>query len=201
MIKGKEFMPGKFKSTESYDSTLKGILERSQRMNEKIQSRVREQTQIWNEFGNRLAGHLSRIQNDFFWLAKNPEDPIGAGGYKGWTSAEIVDYYFVLYGTYDLPKKQQIVGEKTMLDLTLHENKKRGKMEGYEDLREIMEENLSEEKIKQIIKIIDEKTQDDASTYELSALLIERDKLKKDDPRRKELAKIIKTKINSILTR
>jgi hypothetical protein len=41
---------------------------------------------------------LLGYRNDFYALAKNPNDEVGAGHYEGWTPAEIEELYRVLYG-------------------------------------------------------------------------------------------------------
>ena len=50
------------------------------------------------ELGKYEKKMLANLQNDFFHLVKNPDDPSGGGFYKGWTPEEIRSLYFVLYG-------------------------------------------------------------------------------------------------------
>lgn len=78
---------------------------------------------------------------------------------------------------------------------------KRGEQKTFDDFRDIMGSNMSDQEITGMIERIDHLTQDDASTYELNALLIERDSLKEGDPRRKEVGETIREKINAILSR
>ncbi len=94
--------------SESYDPRLNEVIERSKNASEKIKNQVFKLTQRRSFFENSLRKHLDYIRRDFSWLIKNPEDQIGGGEYKGWTSEEIKEYYFVLYGTDDFPKQSEV---------------------------------------------------------------------------------------------
>lgn len=41
---------------------------------------------------------LEERRNDFLNLIDDPDDPCGGGNYQGWTSEEMRQLYFVLYG-------------------------------------------------------------------------------------------------------
>lgn len=74
------------------------ISQRASTASEKVRKRVEERIvpQI-KEMGDYCEAWLNGMQNDFYNLARNPNDPSGGGNYQGWSPNEIGELYGVLY--------------------------------------------------------------------------------------------------------
>ena len=99
-MNSEKIMPKTAQGPEQQEGELvKAIRQRAQTASEKVKERVESRfIPKMNQMGNYAMRHLGDLENDFFHLAKDPNDPCGGGHYEGWTSDEIKELYFVLYG-------------------------------------------------------------------------------------------------------
>lgn len=75
------------------------IAERAKGASPKIQQRMEEILIPNLELMGKLAQRwLGGLQNDFYTLVENPNDPCGGGAYEGWTAKELRELYAVLFG-------------------------------------------------------------------------------------------------------
>jgi hypothetical protein len=90
---------------EEESELVKGIQKRAATASQKVKERVEEilipKLKVFeNPGGRKNFGErwLSDLQEDFYYLAKDPNDEIGGGQYPGWEGREIEELYYVLYG-------------------------------------------------------------------------------------------------------
>jgi len=75
------------------------LSDRARMASEKVNQRVLNSVvPNIDRMGNDAEWWLSGLQNDFYTLVDDPEDPCGGGNYRGWTADEIRELYRVLYG-------------------------------------------------------------------------------------------------------
>ncbi len=82
------------------NETTSKISKRANSASEKIKSRIEEAfISTINEMDEVTAERwIDSLQNDFYKLVEDPDDECGGGNYKGWTTKEIEELFFVLYG-------------------------------------------------------------------------------------------------------
>ncbi len=95
--------PGVFGSAEENEN--KGSLheEISKRMEEGVSDKVKQRVKETfipniNNLGDYAEKWLNGLENDFYVLVEDPNDESGGGYYEGWSSEEIKELYYVLYG-------------------------------------------------------------------------------------------------------
>lgn len=88
------------KNYTTEDSIIPGQIEEriKKSKSDNVITRAEEFLERLNQNEKGLKTHLLCIKSDFYSLVEDPNDEVGGGNYDGWTSDEIKELYYIIYG-------------------------------------------------------------------------------------------------------